>query len=179
MNIFRPTIVKLACIIEYTYKISIQPIETMSCVGIIPRMSSFSTYEVHYFVFPFSRSLKENIHKCWVMKLSSNIWAASGEKHCRFWPGLTQIRLYSHWRWPEAWNFVFRKWRYCTIQVAKTKTLISFAVTAKLICVFVFTYAQRWFSHDEAHMIYILSWCTVLLQLLRKLMELINIFLKA
>ena len=34
--------------------------------------------------------------------------------------------------------------------VAKTKALISFAVTAKLICVFVFAYAKRLFSHDEA-----------------------------
>ena len=29
--------------------------------------------------------------------------------------------------------------------------LISFAVTAKLICVFVFAYAKCWFSHDAAH----------------------------
>ena len=36
--------------------------------------------------------------------------------------------------------------------VAKTKALISFAVTAKLICVFVFTYAKHWFSHDGAQM---------------------------
>ena len=36
--------------------------------------------------------------------------------------------------------------------VAKTKALISFAVTAKLICVFVFEYAKSWFSHNEAHM---------------------------
>ena len=36
--------------------------------------------------------------------------------------------------------------------VAKTKALISFAVTAKLICVFVFAYAKRWFSHDAAQM---------------------------
>ena len=28
--------------------------------------------------------------------------------------------------------------------------MISFAVTAKLICVFVFAYAKRWFSHDAA-----------------------------
>ena len=34
----------------------------------------------------------------------------------------------------------------------KTKALISFAVTLKLICVFVFSYAKRWFSHDAAHM---------------------------
>ena len=39
----------------------------------------------------------------------------------------------------------------CTIRVAKTKALISFAVTAKPICVFVFAYAKRWFSHDAAH----------------------------
>ena len=28
---------------------------------------------------------------------------------------------------------------------------MSFAVTAKLICVFVFAYAKIWFSHDAAH----------------------------
>ena len=35
--------------------------------------------------------------------------------------------------------------------VAKTKALISFPVTAKLICVFVFAYAKSWFSHDGAN----------------------------
>ena len=35
----------------------------------------------------------------------------------------------------------------------KTKALIRFAVTAKLICVFVFVYAKRWFSHDGAQII--------------------------
>ena len=39
----------------------------------------------------------------------------------------------------------------CTIRVAKTKALISFAVTAKLICVFVFAHADCWFSHEAAH----------------------------
>ena len=39
------------------------------------------------------------------------------------------------------------------VSVAKTKALISFAVTAKLICVFVLAYAKSWFSHDEAHFI--------------------------
>ena len=50
----------------------------------------------------------------------------------------------------------FKKKRNCTIRVAKTKTLISFAVTAKLICVFVFAYALAdcWFSQDEAHIIF-------------------------
>ena len=42
--------------------------------------------------------------------------------------------------------------RNCTIRVAKTKALISFAVSAKLICVFVFAYADCWFSHEAAHM---------------------------
>ena len=35
---------------------------------------------------------------------------------------------------------------------SENKALISFAVTAKLICVFVFAYAKRWFSHDAAHL---------------------------
>ena len=34
---------------------------------------------------------------------------------------------------------------------SETKALISFAVTAKLICVFVFAYAKRLFTHDAAH----------------------------
>ena len=40
----------------------------------------------------------------------------------------------------------------CTtcIYVAKTKALISFTVTAKLICVFVFAYAKCLFSHYAA-----------------------------
>ena len=40
------------------------------------------------------------------------------------------------------------------MRVRKTKALISFAVTAKLICVFVFAYAKCRFSHNEAHMIF-------------------------
>ena len=34
----------------------------------------------------------------------------------------------------------------------KTKALISCAVTAQLICVFVFAYAKSRFSHDVAQM---------------------------
>ena len=55
-----------------------------------------------------------------------------------FRPGLTQTGLYKHRRRLEALNFGFQKKRDCTIRVAKTKALISFAVTAKLICAFVF-----------------------------------------
>ena len=39
----------------------------------------------------------------------------------------------------------------------KTKTLISLAVTAKLICVFVFAYAQSRFSHNEAQLVFIFN----------------------
>ena len=56
----------------------------------------------------------------------------------------------------EAGNFGFRKKRICAILVAKTKALISFAITAKLICAFAFAYADCWFSHAAAH-IYILG----------------------
>ena len=31
---------------------------------------------------------------------------------------------------------------------SENKGVISFAFTAKLICVFVFTYANHWFSHE-------------------------------
>ena len=40
---------------------------------------------------------------------------------------------------------------YCTIRVAKPNALISFAVTAKLICTFGFAYAESWFSNEEAY----------------------------
>ena len=83
--------------------------------------------------------------------------ATSYEPRCEktglrgFRPGPTQTRLYSHSRLLEVRNFGFRKYRDCSIHVAKTKALISFAVTAKLICVFVFAYANCQFSHDAAH----------------------------
>ena len=68
-----------------------------------------------------------------------------------FQPGVTQIRLYSHRSRLEACNFGFKKKRDCTICVAKTKSLISCAVTAQLISVFVFACANCWFSHAVAH----------------------------
>ena len=50
----------------------------------------------------------------------------------------------------NARNLGFRKKKDCTISIAKTKALISFAVTAKLVCTFVFAYADCWFSHAQA-----------------------------
>ena len=53
-----------------------------------------------------------------------------------------QTELYKHRIWLEAGNFKCRNNRNCTIWYTKTKALISFAVSAKLICVFVFAYAK-------------------------------------
>ena len=42
------------------------------------------------------------------------------------------------------------RWLRNSVYVANTNALISFAVTAKLICVFVLAYAKCWFSHEAA-----------------------------
>ena len=39
------------------------------------------------------------------------------------------------------------------MRIAKPKAMISFAVTAMLICVFVFAYAKRRFSYNEAQFV--------------------------
>ena len=72
------------------------------------------------------------------------IWAAY-EKPVfgGFQPGPTQAKLYNHITWLEAWNLGFRKKRHCTINVAKSKALISCAVTVQRICAFVFADATR------------------------------------
>ena len=57
-------------------------------------------------------------------------------------PGLTQTGMYSLGERLDAWNFGFKKKRDCTIFVAKTKALISCAVTAQLIYAFVFAQAN-------------------------------------
>ena len=50
----------------------------------------------------------------------------------------------------RGWKFWIKN---CTIRMAKTKTLISFADTAKLICAFGFAYADCLFSHEAAQII--------------------------
>ena len=57
--------------------------------------------------------------------------------HQGFRPGPIQTGLFNHRRWLEACNFGIRKKSDYTIQVVKTKALISCAVTSQLICVFV------------------------------------------
>ena len=62
--------------------------------------------------------------------------------------------MYTHRSRLEALNFGFKKEKDCTIRAAKTKALISCAVTtAQLICGFVFAYANCWFSHAVVHII--------------------------
>ena len=51
-------------------------------------------------------------------------------------------------------KFQFRKERDRSIYVAKTMGLISLGATAKLICIFVFTYVKHCFSHDAAQNIF-------------------------
>ena len=69
-----------------------------------------------------------------------------------FRPGPTQTSLY---RLRSLKFWMFMKVRNCAIHEAKTKALISCAVTAQLICVFVFAYVKYWFSHDLAHIVII------------------------
>ena len=61
-----------------------------------------------------------------------------------------------------------------TVIVAKTKALISFAVTAKLICVFVFAYAKSRFSHDTAHIALVRDKKTVGISLHQQVMGRLN-----
>ena len=81
----------------------------------------------------------------------SQEFVKTGLLGCR--PDPTRTGLYSHRIELGACNFEFRKWRDYVILEAKTVRLISFAVTVKLICGFVFTYAKNCFSYKLAHMI--------------------------
>ena len=51
--------------------------------------------------------------------------------------------------------FRMKKKRNCTVHVEKRMALISFAVTAKLICAFVFTYADCLFSFAASQILII------------------------
>ena len=58
----------------------------------------------------------------------------------------------------------------------KTKALISFAVTAKLICAFVFAYAKCCFSHDAANFILTLGDPPLIVWLLTSFLNIYYIF---
>ena len=59
-----------------------------------------------------------------------------------FRPGPAQTGLYNLRSRLESLNVGFKKKTHCTYYGAKTKALISRAVTARLICGFVFAYAD-------------------------------------
>ena len=50
-------------------------------------------------------------------------------------------------------KFGFRKLRDCSINIARTKALISCAAMVQLICTFVNAYAKSRFFHDVAQLI--------------------------
>ena len=53
-------------------------------------------------------------------------------------------------------SYIERRGIY-TIYLVKTKALISFAVTAKLVCVLVFAFAKNRFSHGAADIKFVLT----------------------
>ena len=72
----------------------------------------------------------------WVPTRSDTKWAVLSQKMVR------------------GWKFWIKKLEELYYPCSeKTKTLISFAVTAKLICAFIFAYANCWFSHSAAQLI--------------------------
>ena len=105
----------------------------------------------HIVGFPMRRLMYFPLLISAFVYISAFLWE---NQQCSFRTGQTQTGLYKHRILLETGNFGFRKQRDCTIRVAKTKALISFAVTAKLICAFVFAYADCWFSHGAAHLLH-------------------------
>ena len=60
--------------------------------------------------------------------------------------------------------------------VSENKALISFAVTAKLICFFVFAYAKSRFSHDAAHIMFVSCFVLSNFRMLKDYQNLISLF---
>ena len=71
-----------------------------------------------------------------------------------FRPGPTQTGLYSHRSRLETLNFGFKKKKELYYPCSENKGVISFRVTAKLVCAFVFLYANCWFSNAAAHLLF-------------------------
>ena len=91
--------------------------------------------------------------KMTLQDLAQNIKWASHEitNNLCFPPGPTQTDLYSHTNMLREGKFLDLSRRWIVVFAAKTKMLISCAVTAQLICVFVFAYVGCWFSYAAAH----------------------------
>ena len=114
---------------------------------------TLTTYILHIYVLTCVDGIQKTI-LCLILSLC-NTFEPVCEKtnNVGFRPGPTHAGLCSYRRGLDALNFGFRKKRNLSICVAKIKVLISFAVTAKLICAFVYAYADCWFSHVVAHLI--------------------------
>ena len=99
-----------------------------------------------FFVVFFFTNARKSTHIAFIM-LHQHTFEPHRVKTCLqvFRLGPTQTKLYMHRRWLAAGNFGFRKYRDCTIYVAKTKGLI---------CGFVFAFAKSRFSHDTAHFVF-------------------------
>ena len=69
-----------------------------------------------------------------------------------FQPCPTQTGLYSYRRKKKERQKILD---LNCIRVAKTKALISFAATAKLICAFILAFADCRFSHVAAHLVFL------------------------
>ena len=70
-------------------------------------------------------------------------------KQCDFRTGLTQPELaVQAQKMAQRREVLDLDSRGLILRVAISKALISFAVTAKLICAFGFAYAKCWYSHD-------------------------------
>ena len=106
--------------------------------------SSFNEFDYHYDFLCCHFSLI--LMSCSVLWLIFYFVLFKYGQACNVW---MKIFLFQN----KLLNFGFKKNRKCAIRVAKTKVLISFTVTAKLICVFVFASAKIRFSHDTAHMV--------------------------
>ena len=76
-----------------------------------------------------------------------HIWAAMQENRSSGFPTRSDTnRPVQLQNMARSLKFRIRKKGNCTIPLAKTK-----ALTAQVICIFVFVWAKIWFSHDMAH----------------------------
>ena len=73
-----------------------------------------------------------------------------------FRPGTSQSGLNSHRRWLETWNFGLES---RGIVLSKWRKQRRWSASAKLICVFVFAYAEIRFSHVAAQLCIYCSFC--------------------
>ena len=67
-------------------------------------------------------------------------------------PGLNTLPAYTVIKADQKLEIRIEEEKGFAISVSKTKALISFAVTMKVVCAFVFAYLDLWFSGVAAHL---------------------------